>query len=158
MKGQSAVDFQGSHRIHVGLSVSDIARSRRFYELLLGSAPSKERPGYVKFEPADPSVNLTLNAASPRASRGNPATHYGIQVHTSEQVQGAIDRFRQAGVETTVEEQTTCCYAVQNKVWVTDPDGNAWEVFVVVDADAPLRKDPSTACCEPLHTAEGSCC
>lgn len=145
-------------RIHVGLSVSDLDRSRRFYETLLGAAPTKERPGYIKFETTDPSVNLTLNEASRRASRGSPATHYGIQVRSSEEVQSATARFRSAGLQTTVEEGTTCCYAVQDKVWVTDPDGNAWEVFVVLDADAPQRKASASACCEPEAAAKSTCC
>ena len=145
MNGQSAVNFPGDRRIHVALAVTNLELSRTFYETLLGVSPVKERPGYIKFEPQDPSLNLTLNEVSRREMRGNPATHYGIQVKSTQAVQGAIARFGDAGLNTAVEENTTCCYAIQDKVWVTDPDGNQWEVFVVLDSDATQRKHDSAA-------------
>ena len=79
-------------------------------------------------------------------------------------VKAMDERFRAAGYPTRVEEQTTCCYAVQDKVWATDPDGNSWEVFVVLEADAPERNEPESACCgggEPAESGGSSpaqCC
>lgn len=151
----SAADFPGSYRIHMGLAVSDLERSKAFYRTLFGEGPSKERPGYAKFEPADPSVNLSLNEARlDKGERRLPA-HFGIQVKSSRAVADAVERFRAAGLAPRIEEQTVCCYAVQDKAWVSDPDGNEWEVFVVTDADSPLRKDEDSACCEATGAA---CC
>ena len=161
MNRQSAVRFPGNHRIHVGLAVTDLERSKQFYRLLFGEDPTKERPGYVKFEPQDPCVNLTLNQGGSESEKVNPATHYGIQVKSTQAVQDAIERFSAAGQKTMVQEQTTCCYAVQDKVWVTDPDGNQWEVFVVLDADAKQRQDADSTCCATQGTeavAGAGCC
>ena len=160
MNGQSAVDFPGKSRVHIALAVTDLHSSRRFYETLLGVAPTKERPGYVKFEPDDPSVNLTLNEVRDARNIGRGATHYGVQVKSTQAVQDAISRLSDAGLETTVEENTTCCYAVQDKVWVSDPQGNQWEVFVVLDADANQRKDERSSCCatESTRASADSCC
>jgi catechol 2,3-dioxygenase-like lactoylglutathione lyase family enzyme len=147
MHGQSAVHFPGSRRIHVGLGVADLKLSRRFYETLLDVEPTKVRPGYVKFETVDPSVNLTLNEVGPNRTDRNPATHYGIQVKSAQAVRDAVVRFARAGLDVTEEEGAACCYAVQDKAWVTDPDGNRWEVFVVLDANARQRSDDGSTCC-----------
>ena len=149
MSGESAIQFPGNSRIHIALAVSNLERSKAFYEILFGQSPTKERPGYVKFEPHDPSVNLTLNEVHDPESLAKPATHYGIQVKSTKAVEDAISRLSAAGLLTDVEEDTTCCYAVQDKVWITDPDGNLWEVFVVLQADADQRKSDRSACCTP---------
>lgn len=147
MDNQSAVKFSGASRVHMALAVTNLERSRTFYETLLGVPPTKVRPGYIKFEPEDPSVNLTLNEVE-KADRTHQQTiHYGVQVKSTQAVQDAISRFTKAGVTTAVEENTTCCYAVQDKVWVADPEGNQWEIFVVLDADANDRKDAKSICC-----------
>ncbi len=152
MNNQLAVNFPGDTRIHIALTVKDLERSRKFYETLLGVPPAKERPGYIKFEPQDPSVNLTLNEVPEADRMDHLPQHFGIQVKTTVAVQDAIERFSKAGLMTRVEENTTCCYAVQDKVWVADPEGNQWEVFVVLDADARSRKDPTSNCCVPNST------
>lgn len=160
MAYQSAVEFAGNRRIHMGLAVTDLEQSKQFYRLLLGEEPTKERPGYVKFEPADPSVNLTLNEVRSGQTPTSGATHYGIQVKSTQAVQDAIQRFKAAGQVTAVQEQATCCYAVQDKVWVTDPEGNQWEVFVVLEADAKQRQDADSTCCatEPTQAGVGAAC
>ena len=88
--------------------------------------------------------------------------HYGVQVKSVEAVKAVDERFRAAGYSTRVEEQTTCCYAVQDKVWVIDPDGNSWEAFVVLEAEAPERQDPEAVCCPEQragdHGASASRC
>jgi len=138
---KSAVEFSTDTRIHVALEASDVERSTEFYRLLLGEQPSKVREGYAKFEPADPPVNLTLN----RAPRARPASsHFGVQVKSTEAVQKATERFREAGYPTETEDAVECCYAVQDKVWVSDPDGNRWEIFVVIDNEAQNYG----ACCD----------
>lgn len=146
---QSAVDFATNTRIHVALETSDLERAITFYNTLFGQAPTKVRPGYAKFEVADPPVNLSLNAA-PKAQTAGGAAHFGVQVKSTDAVEQANRRFKAAGMPIEVEEHVTCCWAVQDKVWVQDPDGNAWEVFVVLDADAPAHgKTDAEVCCTP---------
>ena len=156
---KSAIDFKGNSRIHIGLAVSDMVGAKRFYQTLLGHAPTKERRGYVKFETEDPSVNLSLNLAKNSAGATDtlPA-HHGIQVQSSDAVIAAVERFKKAGLDVRVEERTTCCYAVQDKVWTHDPDGNQWEVFVVTDADAESGMDSDSACCQRADETASPCC
>ena len=148
---------------HVSLNVSNIDRSVAFYEKAFGVAATKRRPGYAKFDLQEPNLNLTMQEA-PRT--GINASHFGIQVASSEDVAVAWTRFKQAGLVTKTEENTECCYALQDKVWVEDPDGNAWEVFVV-KADTEVMQDaPKTGgCCVPgvkneetTQKAGGGCC
>ncbi|HBE71374.1 MAG TPA: glyoxalase/bleomycin resistance/dioxygenase family protein [Planctomycetaceae bacterium] len=154
----SSVEFPGNFRIHVALTVTDLAKAVRFYELLLGASPIKERPRYAKFEPQDPSVNLTLNEVDGDVSVEGGSAHFGIQVKSVEDVHSAIDRFQSAGIKTITEEATTCCYAVQDKVWAVDPDGHKWEVFVVLDPDAKDELYAEAGCCEPdLVTLNQQC-
>jgi catechol 2,3-dioxygenase-like lactoylglutathione lyase family enzyme len=131
---------------HVSLNVSNIERAVVFYEKAFGVQATKRRPGYAKFDLAEPSLNLTMNEA-PRT--GVNASHFGVQVASSEDVAEAKARFEAAGLPTFTEEDTTCCYAVQDKVWIEDPDGNSWEVFVV-KADAPVMKADASSCCAPV--------
>jgi catechol 2,3-dioxygenase-like lactoylglutathione lyase family enzyme len=149
MSTESAVDFPGKYRLHVALTVANLEESKRFYELLLGVAPSKERPRYAKFEPVDPSVNLTLNEVDGEVVLQGGAAHFGVQVKSVAEVHAALERFKAAGITTTTEEATTCCYAVQDKMWATDPDGHNWEVFVVLQADAKDELYAKEGCCGP---------
>ena len=95
-KHDSAVDFPGAFRIHVALSVKNLQQAQAFYEILFNTKRSKVRPRYAKFEPEDPSVNLTLNETDEVAVEGG-AAHFGIQVKSIAEVHAAIDRFKQAG-------------------------------------------------------------
>lgn len=144
---------------HVSLNVSNIDASVAFYEKVFGVAVTKRRPGYAKFDLAEPSLNLSMVEA-PRT--GLNASHFGIQVASSEDVAAAWTRFKQAGFPTKTEENTSCCYALQDKVWVEDPDGNEWEVFVVKGDTDEMHCDPATGSCaprkEPAQKAEGGCC
>lgn len=144
---------------HVSLNVSDIDRSVAFYEKAFGVPAAKRRPGYAKFDLASPSLNLSMVQAE---RTGINASHFGIQVASTEDVLEAKARFDSAGLVTRTEEDTACCYAVQDKVWVEDPDGNAWEVFVV-KADSPLMTEKASSCCAPAPAAARpasapSCC
>ena len=134
---------------HVSLNVSDIDRSIAFYEKAFGVSVSKRRPGYAKFDLAAPALNLSMVEA-PRT--GINASHFGVQVASSADVAEARRRFESAGLLTASEENTACCYALQDKVWVEDPDGNSWEVFVVKE-DAPVMKASESACCAPVDAA-----
>ncbi len=148
---------------HVSLNVTNIDASVAFYEKAFGVAATKRRPGYAKFDLAAPSLNLTMQEA---ARTGVNASHFGVQVASSEDVAAAWARFKGAGLTTKTEENTECCYALQDKVWVEDPDGNAWEVFVV-KGDAPvMERAPSEGgCCVPkvegattAEKAKSGCC
>jgi catechol 2,3-dioxygenase-like lactoylglutathione lyase family enzyme len=135
---------------HISLNVSAIDQSVEFYEKAFGVPVTKRRPGYAKFDLQSPSLNLSMVEA---ARTGVNASHFGIQVASTEDVLEAKKRFESAGLKTLTEEDTACCYAVQDKVWVDDPDGNSWEVFVV-KSDAPVMRQTSSACCAPTDAAK----
>jgi catechol 2,3-dioxygenase-like lactoylglutathione lyase family enzyme len=133
---------------HLSLNVSNIDASVAFYEKVFDVPVSKRRPGYAKFDLAAPALNLSMVEA-PRS--GVNASHFGIQVATTDDVALATARFERNGLLTRGEEDTACCYAVQDKVWVEDPDGNQWEVFVV-KGDSPAMRTAQTTCCAPSAT------
>ena len=131
---------------HVSLNVTNIDASVAFYEKVFDVPATKRRPGYAKFDLAAPSLNLSMAEA---ARSGVNASHFGIQVASTEDVAAAAARFSRHGLQTRAEENTSCCYAVQDKVWVEDPDGNMWEVFVVKGDSPSMRDGEQTACCTP---------
>lgn len=154
MTTESAVQFDTESRIHMGLAVRDLQRSMAFYRTLLGHGPTKTRPRYAKFEVIEPPVNLALNEVGGATGPNNPVAHFGVQVKSTEAVETISSRLRGAGLEIAAEENVTCCYAVQNKVWATDPDGNRWEVYVVLDNDAAQYPSTRTECC----SEKSECC
>ena len=134
-------------RPHLALNVSDLERSIAFYRALFGVEPSKVRAGYAKFEVADPALNFTLNEGRRNAGPG-ALNHAGIQVASTDDVLRARARLVEAGLATFDEMDTECCYAKQDKIWVTAPDGESWEVFVTHgDAEAEPHGKSSAACC-----------
>jgi catechol 2,3-dioxygenase-like lactoylglutathione lyase family enzyme len=135
---------------HVSLNVTDIDASVAFYEKVFDVPAVKRRPGYAKFDLETPSLNLSMVVA-PRS--GVNASHFGIQVASPDDVALAAERFKRGGLQTFSEENTSCCYAVQDKVWVEDPDGNMWEVFVVKGDSPTMRDGEQTACCAPMTSA-----
>jgi catechol 2,3-dioxygenase-like lactoylglutathione lyase family enzyme len=137
---------------HVSLNVTNIEASVAFYEKVFDVPATKRRPGYAKFDLQTPSLNLSMVEA-PRS--GVNASHFGIQVASTDDVVLAAERFKQSGLKISTEENTACCYALQDKVWVEDPDGNMWEVFVV-KGDVPAMRDggEQTSCCTPLAAAD----
>ena len=138
--------FLEPSRVHVALNTSHFDEAVEFYSALLNTNPSKLKAGYAKFEGNHPPVNLTLNEAA--KVEGNQINHLGIEVKAGKDVERQTQRFKKLGLEMRVEERTTCCYAVQDKVWVTDPDGNAWETFVVFeDTEEKYGDERSVACC-----------
>ena len=141
---------------HVSLNVSNIDVAVAFYEKAFGVAVTKRRPGYAKFDLESPSLNLSMVEA-PRT--GINASHFGIQVASTDDVLEAKAKFEAAGLRTITEEQTSCCYAVQDKVWVEDPDGNSWEVFVVLGDSASMGSGmPAKADTKGDPKAAASCC
>ena len=128
-------------KAHIALNVRSVEQSMEFYQKMLGIAPSKVRSGYAKFDVHNPPLNLTLNEVAHR--EGGALSHLGLQVGSTEDVFAVRQKWQDAGLVTRDEMQTNCCYAVQDKTWVHDPDGNEWEVFVVLE-DNLLE---SSACC-----------
>ncbi|KPQ32269.1 MAG: Lactoylglutathione lyase-related lyase [Phormidesmis priestleyi Ana] len=126
-------------KTHVALRVADLNRSIAFYQAMFGADPVKHKADYAKFDIDNPGLNLTLNVESDIVCLGT-LSHLGIQVDSSQAVEGAIARFKAAKLATFEEHNTDCCYALQDKVWVTDPDGNRWEIFVVKVADTAPEK------------------
>jgi catechol 2,3-dioxygenase-like lactoylglutathione lyase family enzyme len=159
MNTRSAVEFATPTRIHVGLSVRDVDRSVDFYRQLFAQEPTKLRLHYAKFEVADPPVNLTLHEDASQQTVPGPSAHFGIQVKSADAVAQMAKHLQSVGLTPRLEDATTCCYAVQDKAWVTDPDGNAWEVFVVLEADAPdyAMKKVSASCQGETTTQRGGC-
>lgn len=138
-------------KAHLALNVRDVEQSIEFYKKMLGIAPSKVRTGYAKFDVHNPPLNLTLNQGVVR-ERG-ALSHLGIQVSSTDDVLATRQRWIDEGLITRDEMQTNCCYAKQDKAWVHDPDGNEWEVFVVLEDNLPELASAGTAtCCAPQPT------
>jgi len=138
-------------KVHVALNTPRFDESVRFYTAFLGLEPVKLKPGYAKFDVSEPELNLTLNASAETGA--GALNHLGIQVGSTEAVKHAAERLKTEGLATFEEENTDCCYALQDKVWVTDPNGYRWEVFVVKVGDtSPTSAAADDACCA------SSCC
>ena|SRR5579872_5002656 len=152
-------------RIQLALNVTDLESAVAFYSKLFGTGPAKTRPGYANFAVADPPLKLVLfESADGRASGiGGALNHLGVEVETPVSVAEAGTRLAGQGLSTTDELETTCCFAVQDKVWVEDPDGTPWEIYTVLsDAPEPERQESSSSACSPSADANDSaaigCC
>lgn len=137
-------------KAHLAINVRDVGTSIDFYKRMLGIEPSKVRTGYAKFDVQEPPLNLTLNEV-PFNDRG-ALSHLGIQVAATEDVTALRDIWKERGLRPREEMQTTCCYALQDKAWVADPDGNEWEVFAVLEDNLAEAKGDDAACCTPTFT------
>jgi catechol 2,3-dioxygenase-like lactoylglutathione lyase family enzyme len=138
-------------RVQLALRVANLEASVAFYSKLFGAEPAKRRPGYANFAIAEPPLKLVLIEGTP----GEPTRmdHLGVEVATTEEVTAAAGRLAGQGLPTVTEQDTACCYAVQDKVWVTGPGQEPWEVYVVkADADT-LERQESSACCTPAAEA-----
>jgi catechol 2,3-dioxygenase-like lactoylglutathione lyase family enzyme len=134
-------------KAHLALTVRNVEQSTEFYKKMLALEPCKVRTGYAKFDINTPPLNLTLNQGS--FDHPGALSHLGIQVASTDDVLAMRSRWQQAGLNTLDEMQTDCCYAIQNKTWVEDPDGNRWEVFVVLEDNLPEKQVVQTSCCAP---------
>jgi catechol 2,3-dioxygenase-like lactoylglutathione lyase family enzyme len=137
-------------RLQLALNVSDIDAAVDFYTKLFGTEAAKRQPGYANFAIADPPLKLVL-IENPTARSGGKAgalNHLGVEVTTPQEVQEAIVRLSGEGLRTEVQESTTCCFAVQDKVWTSDPDGAPWEYYTVLaDASEEVALGCSTEGC-----------
>ena len=163
---------------HLAINVTDVEASIDFYKRMFGIEPSKVRTGYAKFDVASPGLNFTLNQVA-FGERG-ALSHLGIQVASTDDVVAMRSDWEERGLKPRDEMQTTCCYALQDKAWVNDPDGNEWEVFVVLednlaetapcecgtDSTENLKAESAAACCAPTPigvtnasaVSEAGCC
>ena len=138
-------------RVQLALRVSDLDASVAFYSKLFAAEPTKRRPGYANFVIAEPPLKLVLIEGAP----GEPTRldHLGVEVQSTGEVTAATARLAAEGLPTATEEDTACCYAVQDKVWVTGPGAEPWEVYVVKADAGTLEKDTASACCAPVDVA-----
>ncbi|WP_227982363.1 ArsI/CadI family heavy metal resistance metalloenzyme [Nocardia spumae] len=145
-------------RVQLALNVDDLERAIAFYSALFDAEPAKRKPGYANFAIEQPPLKLVLLE---NAGRGGTINHLGVEVETSEQVHVEIARLSEAGLFTEEQIATTCCFATQDKVWVTGPDAEKWEVYTVLaDTEnfgaAPefaTAAEAAQACCGAGDTA-----
>ena len=154
-------------RVQLALRVPDLSASVAFYTRLFGTGPAKLRDGYANFALSEPPLKLVLIEGT--GEDDTRLDHLGVEVDSTDAVHAATARLAREGLATTEENDTTCCYALQDKVWVHGPGREPWEVYVVkADADT-LAKQPAGTCCagpetadaqagEPATATAGGCC
>lgn len=138
-------------RPHLSLDVRNVPASVLFYQKVFGVAPQKQTVDYAKFDLLDPALNLSLVSTTGRISSVN---HLGIEVDSTEAIARWKQRLQDRGILDKVEENVACCFARQDKLWFADPDGNAWEIFIVheqSEVTGPLAK---TGCCVPRNQTD----
>ncbi len=136
-------------RVQLAINVADVDAAVAFYSKLLKTEPSKRRDGYANFAVESPPLKLVLIEGHGLAGSLN---HLGIEVDTTAEVSDAAERFDAQGLPNDVEDKVECCYALQDKVWVTDPDGARWEVYTVLEDAASMGAGAPAAepaCGEP---------
>jgi catechol 2,3-dioxygenase-like lactoylglutathione lyase family enzyme len=133
-------------RVQLALNVNDLQSAITFYSKLFGVEPNKVRDGYANFAITEPPLKLVLIE---NPGQGGSLNHLGVEVETTDLVTATTERLREQGLVTDVEENTTCCFAVQDKVWVHGPDAEPWEVYTVL-SDADVM--------HPVPQATEGCC
>jgi catechol 2,3-dioxygenase-like lactoylglutathione lyase family enzyme len=142
-------------RVQLALRVADLDAAVDFYSRLLDAKPAKRRPGYANFAIAEPPLKLVLLEGEP--GEATRMDHLGIEVPSTEEVTAATARLADAGLATRVEDDTTCCYAVQDKVWVSGPGGEPWEVYTVTGDARPDLEGQSDLALSAV-AGDGTCC
>jgi len=152
-------------RMHLHVSVPDLAQSIQFYETLFGAPPTVVKDDYAKWMLEDPRVNFAI---SRRGARSVGVDHIGIQVESPKELGELASRLKTAGAQTFYQEATTCCYARSDKSWVTDPAGVRWETFYTFGEAVAYGEDPAEAamiapaeagsCCGAAPKAAAACC
>jgi catechol 2,3-dioxygenase-like lactoylglutathione lyase family enzyme len=133
-------------RLHISLDVRNVPASVAFYQKVLAVAPQKQTADYAKFDLTAPQLNLSLVSSTGRVSAVN---HLGIEVESPDDISNWKRHLLEQGILEKVEEGTECCFARQDKVWFTDPDGNPWEIFMVHEQLAVTGTLRNTGCCVP---------
>jgi catechol 2,3-dioxygenase-like lactoylglutathione lyase family enzyme len=149
-------------RVQLALNVDDLDEAIGFYSKLFGTEPAKVRPGYANFAVAEPALKLILVAGH---GEGGTLNHLGVEVESTDEVGATQRRLTGEGLATATEDEVSCCYAVQDKVWVDAPDGEPWEIYTVLaDVEMPageLRTTESAAtamCCDSAPESAQRCC
>ncbi|BDT84616.1 ArsI/CadI family heavy metal resistance metalloenzyme [Nocardia cyriacigeorgica] len=149
-------------RIQLALNVDDLEASVQFYSTLFGTEPAKRKPGYANFAVAEPPLKLVLIE---NPGHGGSINHLGVEVQSTDTVHTEITRLAEAGLFTEEEMNTTCCFATQDKVWVTAPDQERWEVYTVLadsetfgKAPESLTDDEARCCGTAAAEADAACC
>jgi catechol 2,3-dioxygenase-like lactoylglutathione lyase family enzyme len=149
-------------RVQLALNVSDLDAAVDFYSKLFATPPAKLRPGYANFAIPDPPLKLVLIEGT-----GEPGTlnHLGVEVESTDDVGAAQGRLAEEGLATASEDQVSCCFAVQDKVWVDAPDGEPWEIYTVLgDVEMPAGQlratapDEDATCCASAPESAARCC
>lgn len=136
-------------RVQLALNVDDLGEAIAFYSKLFDAEPAKVKPGYANFAIAEPPLKLVLLE---NPGHGGTLNHLGVEVASSDTVHAEIARLAERGLVTTEELDTTCCFANQDKVWVSGPGGERWEVYTVIadsDTFGGSADEPEAACCQP---------
>jgi catechol 2,3-dioxygenase-like lactoylglutathione lyase family enzyme len=148
-------------RVQLALNVADLEASVAFYSSMFGVEPHKRRPGYANFAIAEPPLKLVLIEV-PSDARGTGVegalNHLGVEVETVDEVDASAARLRDAGLATFDEKDTTCCFALQDKVWVHDPAGAPWEIYTVKDDDPAAPRDAFDLPVIATVGGDGACC
>jgi catechol 2,3-dioxygenase-like lactoylglutathione lyase family enzyme len=138
--------------VHISLNVSDLPRSTEFYRRFFGE-PKKLKPDYAKFVATEPEIHLALQPG--RLEGPGALSHLGIRVDSPARVQAWKSGLEERGLPTEEEKREACCYALQEKFWVSDPDGNRWEIYTVLE-DIEQKADAATTCCIPASSGSES--
>ena len=133
-------------RVQLALNVDDIDQAVAFYTRLFGAEPAKRRPGYANFAITEPPLKLVLLE---NPGHGGTLNHLGVEVSDVDTVEAEQARLAGTGLAAAGQRDTTCCYAVQDKVWVTGPGTEPWEVYVVKADSDILGKETESVCCTP---------
>ena len=146
-------------RLHMHVSVPDLAQSIAFYESLFGAAPSVVKDDYAKWMLEDPRVNFAISVQN----RAAGLDHVGIQVDSTAELAELSGRLKAAGAQTFAQEGATCCYAKSDKSWVSDPAGVRWETFHTFGDATPYGEDPAQIALEarqagPAAAPVSACC
>jgi len=138
-------------RLHVHMSVEDIAQSVKFYSTLFATDPAVIKPDYAKWMLEDPRVNFAISTHSTKPG----LDHLGIQVETAGELQDVYGRLQKADRPVLEEGATTCCYAKSEKSWIADPQGVSWETFLTSGTSTVYG---DSAALGPIRTTQGACC
>jgi catechol 2,3-dioxygenase-like lactoylglutathione lyase family enzyme len=147
-------------RVQLALNVSDIDQAVSFYSKLFSVEPAKRMPGYANFAITEPPLKLVLIQTNEERGTGitGALNHLGIEEESSDGVIKATEKFLELGMKSSAQQVTTCCFAIQDKVWVNDPDGAPWEVYTVLgDAAATTGLTGDGACCTPSDHSNACC-
>ena len=149
-------------RVQLAINVSDLESAIDFYSKLFETEPAKVRPGYANFAVTEPPLKLILIAGN---GEGGTLNHLGVEVESTDDVAATQQRLEHEGLPTATEDEVSCCYAVQDKVWVDAPDGEPWEIYTVLsDVEMPggelrtVEPDGDAACCDSAPESASRCC